>query len=43
MWSAPGYWPVDYFCDLSHLNYDGALVFHKWLVGRLEQALNLPQ
>ena len=43
MWSAPGYWPVDYFCDLAHLNSEGAVVFSKWLASRLEQALNLSQ
>jgi hypothetical protein len=43
MWSAPGIWPADLFCDLSHLNHDGALLFDKWLSERLRQALNLPQ
>lgn len=43
MWIAPDVWPADLFCDLSHLNHDGAILFDRWLSGRLRQALNLPQ
>jgi hypothetical protein len=43
LWSAEGQWPADLFCDMSHLDHDGAVLFDKWLSGRLGQALNLPQ
>lgn len=43
MWIAPGNWPADLFCDMSHLNHDGAVLFDRWFSNRLKQALNLPQ
>ena len=43
LWSFPGYWPTDYFCDMAHLDHDGAVVFDKMLSDRLLQALDLPQ
>lgn len=43
MWIAPGDWPADLFCDMSHLNHDGAILFDKWFSSRLKQSLNLPQ
>ncbi|HEX3065192.1 MAG TPA: hypothetical protein VHQ39_06905 [Dongiaceae bacterium] len=42
-WAFPGYWPADYFCDLSHLDHDGAIVFDKLFSDRLRQALDLSQ
>jgi hypothetical protein len=43
LWTATGEWPTELFCDMSHLDHDGAVLFDRWLSGRLRQALNLPR
>ena len=43
LWTFPGYWPIDYFCDMAHLDHDGAAVFDKLFSDRLRQALDLSQ
>lgn len=43
LWSFPAYWPTDYFCDMAHLDHDGAVIFDKMFSDRLLQALDLAQ
>jgi hypothetical protein len=40
-WHAPGEWLPDQFCDMAHLNTEGAAVFDKWLGDQLRQIFHL--
>jgi hypothetical protein len=38
VWAPPVHLPGTYYCDFSHLNRAGALIFDDWFIGRLKQA-----
>ncbi len=42
LWRAPGDWVADEFCDMAHLNAQGAQAFAGWFGPRLAEALHVP-
>ncbi len=40
-WHAPGEWLPEQFCDLAHLNAEGAVIFDEWLGDQLRQIFHL--
>jgi hypothetical protein len=40
VWAPPVHLPGAYYCDFSHFNRAGALIFDDWFVGRLKQAFD---
>ncbi len=41
VWRAPGPWVADEFCDMAHLNAEGAWAFAGWFGPRLAEALHV--
>ncbi len=42
VWTSPVHLPGTYYCDFSHFNRAGALIFDDWFIGRLTQAFAPP-